>query len=312
MKLSRRDALKLGLATGGAWLGTAQSAEAATKCPPQRHHGSPLDSPIPETDFHSPWIEPFQRRFQTPPELRPVRSDERGDRPTDYYEITLRKAQVNILADRPTEVWSYNGVVPGPTIRQRGGIEPEDQGRQSVVRFINQIGQDDEGQDFKTVTHLHGMASLPQYDGYAEDLIPPDHFKDYIYPNDRAATIWYHDHAVEQTSRNVYKGLAGMYIVEDEYERRLNLPAGDYDVPLILQDVRLDENGKLLFNDRARRSLYGDITLVNGVPWPYMPVERRKYRFRVLKGDRRVGVKGTGAPSSPASVAITESVSPRV
>ena len=126
------------------------------------------------------------------------------------------------------------------------------------------------------------MASLPQYDGYAEDLICPGQFKDYFYPNDRAATIWYHDHAIDRTSRNVYMGLAGMYIVSDEEERQFNLPQGEYDVPLILQDLRLADDGSLIFNDRGQRSLYGDISLVNGVPWPCMKVARRKYRFRVL------------------------------
>ena len=93
------------------------------------------------------------------------------------------------------------------------------------------------------------MASLPQYDGFATDFIPPGYFKDYIYPNDRAATIWYHDHAIDKTSRNVYMGLAGMYIVEDEFERNLPLPKGQYDVPLIIRDAffkQTDDDAKLI------------------------------------------------------------------
>ena len=211
-----------------------------------------------------------------------MRSDETGKRPTDYYQITMEKVEVEIIPDQTTKVWSYNGQLPGPLIRQRGGVESFDQGRQSVVRFINQLGQDAEGQDIRTSVHLHGMASNPEYDGYAEDLSYPGYFKDYVYPNDRAATIWYHDHAIAQTSRNVYMGLAGMYIVEDEFERALNLPQGNYDVPLILQDMRLDTKGQLVFGDRGRRSVYGDVVLINGIPWPRMKVERRRYRFRVL------------------------------
>jgi spore coat protein A len=297
MGLSRRVAIKLGLlGTGQVLLGKPLPAEAAARCdlpdprlgitdppcPRSRHHGEAAEAVLPTPSAPSPEIPRFERDFQVPPVLQPVRSDERGPRPTDYYQLTLEKNQVEILKNKPTEIWGYNGITPGPTIRQRGGIEPEDQGRQSVVRFINKLGRDDRGQAIKTSTHLHGMASLPQYDGYAEDLIPPEYFKDYIYPNDRAATIWYHDHAVEQTSRNVYHGLAGMYIVEDEFERQLKLPQGEYDVPLILQDVQLDQEGQLVFKDRARRHFYGDITLVNGVPWPHMQVERRKYRFRIL------------------------------
>ncbi|NEO36263.1 MAG: multicopper oxidase domain-containing protein [Moorea sp. SIOASIH] len=81
--------------------------------------------------------------------------------------------------------------------------------------------------------HLHGMTSLPEYDGFADDKIyprdslvdPSGEYKDYIYPNDRAATIWYHDHAAEHTQRNVAMGMVGMYIVYDPcHEKELNLP----------------------------------------------------------------------------------------
>ncbi len=106
------------------------------------------------------------QRIGFPPVLSPVRSEST----TDYYEITMRKARVGILPGLTTEVWAYNGISPGPTIKQRVG-------RQSVVRFINN------SVDTPTSVHLHGMASLPQYDGYAEDLIAVGSYKDYIYPN---------------------------------------------------------------------------------------------------------------------------------
>lgn len=136
------------------------------------------------------------------------------------------------------------------------------------------------------------MASLPQYDGYANDLIPPEHYKNYDYPDNRAATLWYHDHAVHNTARNVYMGLAGMYIVEDELEQDLVenkqlLPKGpnrEYDVPLIIQDKTFTRDGSLLFDDQGHKSVMGDTILVNGVPWPRMQVEQRKYRFRLLNG----------------------------
>ncbi|HEY9635699.1 MAG TPA: multicopper oxidase domain-containing protein [Coleofasciculaceae cyanobacterium] len=251
MKITRRGALKLGLISSGALL-------------------LPLRAQRPAFAQFSPQIKPFQVPFRTPPVLDPVRSDET----TDYYEITMQKAQVEILPGLKTEIWGYNGITPGPTIRQRGGRQ-QDGGRQSVVRFINKL-------DTRTVIHLHGMASLPQYDGYAEDLIPPDYYKDYVYPNNRAATLWYHDHTVGKTSRNVYMGLAGMYIVDDDFDLSLPLPKGDYDVPLIIQDKIFATDGSLIFDDRGQKSLYGDIVLVNGAPWPRMEVANRKYRFRVL------------------------------
>lgn len=251
MKITRREAIKLGLLGSSTLL-------------------SPLGFPDIALAQFSPQIQPFQLPFRVPPVLKPVRSDQT----TDYYEITMQKSQVEILPGRSTPIWGYNGITPGPTIRQRGGKRSEG-GRGSVVRFINHL-------DINTVIHLHGMASLPQYDGYAEDFIPPNHYKDYIYPNDRAATLWYHDHTVHQTSRNVYMGLAGMYIVEDQLERDLPLPKGDYDVPLIIQDKIFATNGSLIFDDRGQKGVYGDVVLVNGVPWPRMEVANRKYRFRVV------------------------------
>lgn len=221
----------------------------------------------------SPRVKPFTLPFKTPSILNRVHKDDIND----YYEITMRKERVEILPGLKTEIWSYNGMAPAPTII-------DGKGQQTVVRFINKL-------DIETSIHLHGMASLPQYDGYANDLIPPEHYKDYDYPNNRAATLWYHDHAVHNTARNVYMGLAGLYIVEDENELRLQqngiLPRGDnreYDVPLLIQDKTFRSDGSLLFDDQGHKSQMGDTILVNGVPWPRMEVERRKYRFRVCNG----------------------------
>ena len=267
MKITRREAIKLGLIGGGGLLLSQ-------------------DFPSEAWAQSSPQIDRFKLPFQMPPVLKPIRSYEGGDRPIDIYQITMRKNQVKILPGEKTQIWGYEGMIPGPIIRQRGGFRDEDRGRSSLIRFINKLGTTlEEGEEvpISTTVHLHGMASLPQYDGHAEDLSLPGYFKDYFYPNDRAATIWYHDHAIDRTSRNVYMGLAGMYIVEDEEERQLNLPKGKYDVPLILQDLKFaSDDNRLIFNDRNQQGLYADVILVNGVPWPYMKVARRKYRFRVL------------------------------
>jgi FtsP/CotA-like multicopper oxidase with cupredoxin domain len=148
-------------------------------------------------------------------------------------------------------------------------------GRKSVVRFINRLA-------VPSSTHLHGMATVPQYDGWANDLIPPQYYKDYVYPNNRAASIWYHDHAVMNTARNVYMGLAGWYIIQDETELKLKLPSGKYDVPLMLQDRIFDRTGQPVFDASGLGFFMGDVILVNGVPWPRMNVEPRKYRFRIV------------------------------
>jgi len=255
-KITRREALKLGAIAGGLLV-----LPIALQ---RRGYAGDAGSPKPPL---------FTRQLPIPPVLSPVRSDAT----TDYYEITMRKAKVEILPGLTTEIWGYNGITPGPTIKQRNG-------RQSVVRFINNsVGT-------PTSVHLHGMASLPEYDGYAEDLIPVGYYKDYIFPNNRSATLWYHDHAIHETARNVYMGLAGMYLVtgnirsSDNVDLDQLLPKGQYDVPLIIQDKIFASNGSLIYDDQGQKSLFGDVILVNGAPWPKMEVANRKYRFRVLNG----------------------------
>ena len=249
MDFTRRDALRLGLLGAGnlfAWgQGHNYALAESEDCIP--HGTGEPPGPYQNTRF-SPEIPLFDRPFE-PMQVLPARS---VSSELDGYTITMQKSQVEILPGKPSEVWTYNGQIPGPLIRQR-----QDTG--SVVRFINQLGNDDRGRGISSVIHLHGVASLPQYDGYAEDLIPPQYYKDYYYPNDRPATFWYHDHAIEHTARNVYMGLAGMYIVEyndhdfcDPGAQDL-LPQGEYDIPLLIQDKRLTPDGELIFNDRRHR-----------------------------------------------------------
>ncbi|MBD6618850.1 multicopper oxidase family protein [Komarekiella sp. 'clone 1'] len=245
-RISRREALKLAAFAGGCVL-----------LPVVLQHRGYAQ----RTDER---VEPFTLFFRKPPVLSPVRSDAT----TDYYRLTMQRATVEILPGLNTEIWGYNGIFPGPTIKQR-------RNRQSIVRYINNIGK-------PMSVHLHGMASQPQYDGYAEDLIPHRYYKDYIYPNNTAATLWYHDHALGKTSLNVYMGMAGMYIVQDENELSLPLPKDNYDIPLIIHDKKFASDGSQVFDDQAQHGLMGDVITVNGVPWPRMEVANRKYRFRIL------------------------------
>lgn len=94
--------------------------------------------------------------------------------------------------------------------------------------------------------------------------------------------MWYHDHAIHHTAENAYFGQAGFYILHDPAEDALNLPAGDYDVPLALSSKQYNKDGTLFSPASETVSLYGDVIHVNGQPWPYFNVEPRKYRFRFL------------------------------
>ena len=177
-----------------------------------------------------------------------------------------------------TNVFAYTARSPGPTIHAR-------QGRRFVVRQINNLpAHPPQGYVPWTSTHLHGSASLPQFDGYASDITNPGQFKDYVYPNVQdARTLWYHDHGVHHTAENAYMGLAAQYHLHDERRgracrspRAIRLPADPR-----RQDVRRRRPVHVR-RHTATTGLWGDVILVNGMPWPKMAVERRMYRFRVL------------------------------
>jgi FtsP/CotA-like multicopper oxidase with cupredoxin domain len=174
------------------------------------------------------------------------------------------------------------------------------------------------GHAFGTSTHLHGSASLPQYDGYADDVTMPGDYKDYWYPNFQdARTLWYHDHFVHHTAENAYGGLAAQYHLHDRVQER-NVPKGAYDVPLTITDAIFASDGKLAYDDNEFSGLWGDVILVNGRPWPTMKVQRRIYRFRVLNasiarsyrfhlGDNGpITVIGTDGGLMPAPVTVSQ------
>jgi FtsP/CotA-like multicopper oxidase with cupredoxin domain len=260
MQLSRRDLLKVGLFSSAALMLPAERIARTELAIANRIPQSALPKP-----FTLPW--------QTPP-AAPKTSV--GN--TDYFTIVQRQAKVNILPDRQTTIWGYNGITPGPTIYV-------DKHRPAVVRQICALPDThpELGYNVWTSTHLHGSCSLPQYDGYASDITKPGQFKDYHYPNVQdARTLWYHDHGVHITATNAYMGLAAQYILHDELERSLPIPHGQYDLPLVLKDVMFQKNGDLVIDENDGNGIYGDVILVNGVPWPRMEVEPRKYRFRVL------------------------------
>jgi len=221
---------------------------------------------------------PFRASFRRPPELRPTRSERDRDGVwTDHFAVFESAGRHGIVPGLTTTVFGYNGIAPGPTIKVM-------RGRRSVLRVRNFLPDLNPilGGDFTTSVHLHGSASLPQFDGFASDVTPPGFFKDYHYPNEQAArTLWYHDHGVHHTAPNAYGGLYAQYHIHDRAEMDL-LPQGEFDVPLTVVDAMFGVRGQLIYDDRSTSGLMGDVVLVNGVPWPVMRVKRRVYRFRLL------------------------------
>jgi FtsP/CotA-like multicopper oxidase with cupredoxin domain len=284
-RFTRRDVLKMGLLGSAALLLPMERVARTQLAVTQR---------IPTEQLPPP----FQVPFSVPPVAQPIRRDAT----TDYYQMTIKKARLPILPGRPdTEVWGYDGATPGPTIEV-------ERGRNVVVRHINAIDNPDHKW---TSVHLHGNASLPQYDGYANDISAPGQYKDYRYPNDQPArTLWYHDHGVHHTAKNAYMGCAAFYISHDPLEKSLPIPKGEYDVPLVLRDAIFGTDGSLIFDDGESRgghdSLFGDVILANGAPWPVMKVERRKYRFRLLNASISRGFKLALSSGQPLTVIGTD------
>lgn len=245
-------------------LGNALEAKAASEL-------SSRDMPVPFTTA----FQPLQRQL-------PLETYVENGVRTELYSVTARRGQARILNNYLTPVIGYNGKVPGQYISVERGTKVRLRVRNGLDLTGGHAGHESQG--FALSTHLHGHASLPEYDGYADDRTMPGYVKEYVYENDQPArSIWYHDHARHITGENVYSGLATQYHIRDKVERAL-LPQGEFDVPLTLSDIMFYSNGVARYDDKDHSGLWGDIVLVNAKPWPVMQVKRRVYRFRLLNG----------------------------
>ena len=158
----------------------------------------------------------------------------------------------------------------------------------------------------RAVVHLHGGRTPAADDGYPEHWYPSGKSHVCHYPNRQdAAMLWYHDHAMGTSRLNLYAGLVGVYLLRDAHEDSLNLPAGPYELPLVLYDRIFDHDGQLFYpvSPDAEHpwvdEVVGDAMLVNGRVQPFHEVEPRRYRLRVLNAANarffRLGLSN-GAP----------------
>jgi FtsP/CotA-like multicopper oxidase with cupredoxin domain len=332
---TRRDLLKLGLLTGAGYLvakhGLSSRVFASeVKSPPTRAFIEPLPiAPVKRPLAHGasdltpfPTIQPnnaggegrtrahqaftrFPGRFTFPPSVA--------------YQVRQREARVFVSPDLPEQrLWGFDGMVPGPTYHARYGED-------ILVRNRNELPADNGGFGAQQVsTHLHNAHSPSESDGFPGDFFPDAtrpaiakaSFYDQHYPNTLAgfsgafapngdlneslSTLWYHDHRTGFTAQNTYKGLAGFYLLFNEFDtgdetRGFRLPGvrdpNDffapirYDVPLLLADKVFDPATGLLFFDLFNfDGILGDKFLVNGKVQPFFEVAPRRYRFRILNG----------------------------
>jgi spore coat protein A, manganese oxidase len=239
---------------------------------------------------------PFRTRLPIPPVL----SDSR-------LTIPIREAEVQVLPGPKTRMWTYGGTFPGPTIRRPAGHRTE-------VTFCHELP----ASAGELTVHLHGGHNRTQYDGQPggltysharsfycriprglspresgnDLLLEPGGRRTYVYDliedgvPERAAFQWYHDHRLDHTARNVWRGLAGMWIIDDELDAGLPLPRGDRDLALMIGDRDFDRHNQLTNPFTNLRPPADGISarsiLVNGVHMPFHRVSAQRYRLRVL------------------------------
>jgi len=215
------------------------------------------------------------------------------------YRVAISQFRQQLHRDLPpTLVWGFDGTYPGPTFETAAGErvnvdwvnDLRDENGRLLEHHVLPVetcihGVAENGDAPRVTVHLHGAHVPTDSDGYPEDTVLPGEELNYSYPNDQLpTTLWYHDHSLGTTRLGVYMGLAGFYIIRDPAELPLNLPTGEYDVPLLIQDRSFNQDGSLRYAESWQDHFYGDTTLVNGKVWPYFNVKRGKYRFRILNG----------------------------
>jgi blue copper oxidase len=174
-----------------------------------------------------------------------------------------------------TPAFLFNGSVPGPTVRARPGEEAR-------ITLRNHLPEE-------TIVHWHGLIVPEEADGHPRYAVPPGADYGYVFPvQQRALTAWYHPHAHHRTAAQVHKGLAGFFIVSDDEEDALRLPAGSREVLLMIQDRRLDGTGfdYSPSGDDLLTGMLGDTVFCNGVRAARLPVTADTYRFRILNASQ--------------------------
>jgi suppressor of ftsI len=210
----------------------------------------------------------FSRPLAIPP-LAHSTVDADGRR---VFDLRLQKGRADFGLGRPTDTWGVNGDYLGPTLRA-------ERGEQVAVRVTNGVGE-------ATTLHWHGMHLPPVMDGGPHQMIEPGGV---WYPSwqieQPAATLWYHPHLHGDTAEHVYRGLAGMFLIDDpDAEPGLPRDYGVDDLPVIVQDKSFTSDGQLNEDDPlfSPTGFQGDTVVVNGTISPYAEVTTEAVRLRLL------------------------------
>src|SRR5918999_1011908 len=236
--------------------------------------------------------------------------------PQRFYEMSEQAGTVLMAPPGelpPQTIWGFNGITPGPLIVERYGNLGNPGAGSILLRLRNNLPENNGGFGLPSVTtHLHNGHTPPESDGFPCFFMERGQFYDHHYPNVYAGinsthpgtgdvkealhTLWYHDHRIDHTAENTYKGLAGAYILFNEFDTgdentgfRLpsfgdgQSPTSNFDVYMVFNDkVFDDQTGLLAFDLFNFDGILGDKFLVNGKIQPVFHVSPRRYRFRWL------------------------------
>lgn len=318
-RLSRREMLKMGLLTSAGMLVPVRGLSARWADPLKT---TPLDNPIspPTTPFleelpthmnggmviKSPEAVPLNPAPTVAPNTAAGEGRTRNHQaltlypPVDFYRVSQQQGTYVAHPQLPPQtIWGFDGRFPGPTYVARYG-------RPVLIRNINNLPVNNGGFGVPSVTtHLHNGHTPSESDGYPCDFFERGQWYDQHYPNilagarsthqpngdlnEALSTLWYHDHRVDFTAQNVYKGLAGFYLLFNHLDTGdettgFRLPKfPEFDIPLMIADKVYDpQTGQAFFDLANFDGILGDKTLVNGKIQPFFSVHPRRYRFRIL------------------------------
>ncbi len=204
--------------------------------------------------------------------IPPVLEKQQGQ---DYdYEVTAQEGVTEFFDGIKTETYGYNGDLLGPTLKLK-------QGEKVDVKITNDL-------DEPTTFHWHGLEVRGDIDGGPHGEIQPGDSQIVTLEADQpAATLWYHPHVHGNTAEQVFRGLAGMLVIDEATGSDVSLPTeyGVDDIPLIFQDREFDENNQLDYNRLMDEDgTFGDVSIVNGTTNPTLTVTKPVMRFRILNG----------------------------
>jgi len=241
-------------------------------------------------------IDGFSTALPLIPKAKPVAKN--------AYRITARAGTQQFHPSLgQTTMWGYDDG-SGRGVRSPGYLIEVQRGTPTTVSYVNGLPTQHifgseiadymyAGRPVRMNTHLHGGYVAGANDGnpYAWSAeYDPGQTQTVVYPNEQSASLlWYHDHADQITRLNVYAGLVGPYVIRDARDtglepNGLGVPGGAYEIPLIISDKLFDNAGQLFYCDGSEwiPEFYGDTPVVNGAAQPFLNVEPRMYRFRIL------------------------------